>query len=208
VSLPPHGPLRGSADHRGAGPAETLRPGTRMSPPALSPCYLCVDWTRTPAPLLMTMAEHAGRGCPSPEPGTHGRTVTVQPPRGRGRYEGPETFLDRWRHPHGPVVIAAALATGPQYVCGADTFCLDLHIEMNSAHSSRPRHRQQKKVEKIPLTGVVCLLTTGDFISVRWFHCFRDARRPNGNLNRAPSGATDGRSDVPTSRPRDRRGVA
>src|SRR2546425_7988303 len=104
----------------------------------------------------------------SPDPGTHGRTVTtVQPPLCRGRYEGPDPFLGRRGSPPGPAAIAASMAPAPPYVCGAGTRRLHLRVDMKSAHASECRHRQHKKVEKIPLTGVVCLLTTGGLIRVR-----------------------------------------
>src|SRR2546426_12647166 len=60
------------------------------------------------------------------------------------------------------------MAPAPPYVCGAGTRRLHLRVDMKSAHASECRHRQHKKVEKIPLTGVVCLLTTGGLIRVRW----------------------------------------
>jgi hypothetical protein len=76
-------------------------------------------------------------------------------------------FLGRRGYPHGPAALAASMATEPQYVCGAGTRRLHLRVEMKSAHASECRHRQHKKVEKIPLTGVVCLVTTGGLIRVR-----------------------------------------
>src|SRR5207245_5737764 len=86
----------------------------------------------------------------------------------RGRYEGPDPFLGRRGSPPGPAAIAASMAPAPPYVCGAGTRRLHLRVDMKSAHASECRHRQHKKVEKIPLTGVVCLLTTGGLIRVRW----------------------------------------
>jgi hypothetical protein len=114
------------------------------------------------------MVEQDGRGGPAPDPGPHWRPVTtVQPPLCIGRDEGTETFLGRRGYPHGPAAIAASMATEPQYVCGAGTRRLHLRVEMKSAHMSECGHRQHKKVEKIPLTGVVRLLTTGGLIRVR-----------------------------------------
>jgi hypothetical protein len=59
--------------------------------------------------------------CPSPEPGTHGRTVTVQPLLCVGRDEGTEMFLGRRGQPCRYSAIAVSLAIEPQYVCGAAT---------------------------------------------------------------------------------------
>jgi hypothetical protein len=121
-----------------------------------------VDGTLAPTPIAATMVARAGRGGPSPEPGPHGRTVAVQPPLGIGRYEGTDMFLGRRRQSHRLAAIAPSRATAPQYVCGAGTSRLPLHMEMKSAHTPGRRHREHKKVDKIPLRGIFCLLTTGD----------------------------------------------
>jgi hypothetical protein len=64
--------------------------------------------------------------------------------------------------------IAAATATEPQYVCGADTLGPHQHLEMKFAHGTTRRLRRTKdhhpKVDKLPRIGPVCLLTTGGLI--------------------------------------------
>jgi hypothetical protein len=48
-------------------------------------------------------------------------------------------FLGR-REPHERFsALAMTMATEPQYVCGADTVCLGLHIEIKSEHVARDR---------------------------------------------------------------------
>jgi hypothetical protein len=66
--------------------------------------------------------------------------------------------------------LSAFRATEPQYVCGAATRLRHLHQEMKLGHDTGCQLRQNDKAEKNsnnPLPGVVCLLTNGDFISVR-----------------------------------------
>ena len=94
----------------------------------------------------------------------------MQPPLCRGRYEGTETCLGRRGQLKHLSAIAASTATEPQYVFGADALCPHQHRAMKSAHGTRRRLRRPKdrhqKVEKFPLIGQVCLLTTGGLISV------------------------------------------
>jgi hypothetical protein len=129
-----------------------------------------VDGTPTPAPVEAAVVAPGSRGCPAPEPESHWRTVTVQPPLCRGRYEGTETFLGRRGPPKHLAAIAASTATEPPDVCGADTLGPHQHVEMKSAHATRRRLRRTKEhhqqVETFPLIGQVCLLTTGGLIRV------------------------------------------
>jgi hypothetical protein len=167
------------------------------------PGSLRLDWTPAPTPTAATLVARAGRGCPAPEPGTHGRTVAVQPPLCRGRYEGTDTFLGRRRPPPRLAALATSRATEPQYVCGAGTSRLHLYGEMKSAHSPGRRHRQHKKVDKIPLPGIFCLLTTGGLIRVRrhWFAHLMSCcyPLPASAMMRCSMGVTGGTPQWPSS---------
>jgi hypothetical protein len=73
--------------------------------------------------------------CPSPEPGTHWGTITVQPSFCIGRYEGTDTFLGRrettWRRFARPMTMVRA----PQYVCGAAPSWPRQYLEIMSPFS-------------------------------------------------------------------------
>jgi hypothetical protein len=58
-------------------------------------------------------------GCPSPAPGPHGRTVTVQPLLCEGRDEGTATLRGRRGSPGRGAASAVSLAIAPQDGCGA-----------------------------------------------------------------------------------------
>jgi hypothetical protein len=55
----------------------------------------------------------------------------------------------------------------PQYVCGADTFCLCQPREITPEHVTKASLRRHQTSGKFSLTGIVCLLTTGGLIRVR-----------------------------------------
>jgi hypothetical protein len=59
------------------------------------------------------------------------------------------------------------MATEPQEVFGAGTCRLHLHVEMKLAHGSKCWPRQHSKMEKLPRTEVVGLLTNRGIIRVR-----------------------------------------
>jgi hypothetical protein len=103
--------------------------------------------------------------CPCPAPGTPWRMEDGQPPLGLGRDEGTPRLLGRragprgarpspprWRSSRKPCVVPA------RGVCTSPWPC--------SQRSPERRHRQPKKVDQRPLTGLLCLLTTGDLIRV------------------------------------------
>src|SRR4030095_4480210 len=107
--------------------------------------------------------------CPSPEPGTHWRTVPVQPLLCIGRYEGTDIFLGRQETTRRLLALAIAMVTEPQYVFGAAT--VGCTWSSKSSQQMRPTvdapgPGKRKKAKK-PLSGRVCLLTTGVLISVR-----------------------------------------
>ena len=97
---------------------------------------------------MQVMVAQGSRGCPSPEPGPNWRTRAVQPRLCGGRYEGTKTFLGRRGHPERLAAIAAATATAPQEVCGADTCSLHWPWDMKSAHGTRRRLRSIKDHDK------------------------------------------------------------
>ena len=106
----------------------------------------------------------------SPEPGTNWRTGTVQPPLCVGRYEGTDRFLGRRGQLHDLSAIAIAMATEPQYVFGAGTRRLHLYdgneVSARVPDADFASTKEAEKSGKIPLLGLVCLLTTGGLISV------------------------------------------
>jgi len=109
-------------------------------------------------------------GCPSPAPGTHWRTRSVQPRLCVGRDEGTDTFLGRRGRHHRLSALTISLVTEPQYGCGADTWCLDRQLEIQPEHVARGRRRRDQyrgTKEHNPLLGKVYLLTTGGLIRVR-----------------------------------------
>ena len=104
-------------------------------------CVSALSWSApvrrsqaAPAPLLRTRVEPATRLPPTLA--LMGTVTPVQPPLGRGRYEGTETFLGRRESPHGPAAIAASMATAPRSGFGAGTRRLHLRVAMKSAHVS------------------------------------------------------------------------
>jgi hypothetical protein len=79
-------------------------------------------------------------------------------------------FLGRRGRHHRLSAITISMVTEPQYVFGADTLCLDRHVEIQPEHVARGRRRRDQhrgKKEQNPLLGKVCLLTTGGLIRVR-----------------------------------------
>jgi hypothetical protein len=74
------------------------------------------------------------------------------------------------RSPSGLLTIVVSTAIEPQYVCGAATFSLRWHTEIQSEHAARGQPRRDEysgKKGKNPLLGAVCLLTIGVLIRVR-----------------------------------------
>ena len=108
------------------------------------PCSWRVAWTPTPPPVDAAGVAPGSRGCPSPDPPTNGRTRTVPPPRCRGRYEGPKTFLGRSGPPQQLSASAASTATAPPDVGGADPCCPHRQLDMTPAHGTRRRLRSPK----------------------------------------------------------------
>jgi hypothetical protein len=131
---------------------------------------------------LLDMRQSSGTvngGCPAPEPGTHGRTPTVQPPPGIGRDEGTDTVRGRRgqrrslgnRHPHG---ASAAIRVGCRHVASASTN--ENEVSTRGQRLPAPGPTQRKKRQN-PLLGIVCLLTTGGLIGVRLRRGLRSLHR-------------------------------
>jgi hypothetical protein len=119
--------------------------------------------------------------CPAPEPRTNGRVNTTQPALCIGRYAGTALVLGRRGSHQWCSAIAMKVATEPPYVCGAAT--LVGTWARKSRQDTRPfatcagTTKAEKKREN-PLSGVVCLLTTGDLIRVRLRRGLRALRSP------------------------------
>ena len=116
--------------------ADPVRHGTPMRAEALLPAPPAVMGRSLRLLDLRRSSRPVHVGCPSPEPGTHGRPITVQPPPCIGRYEGTARFLGRrgelhslcHRHEHGD---SAAIRV----------WCR--HVRSTPGHGNhvRPRHR-------------------------------------------------------------------
>src|SRR4030095_749586 len=98
--------------------------------------------------------------CPSPEPGTHWGTITVQPSFCSGRDEGTDTFLGRRETTLRRFARPMTVVREPQYVCGAATSWPRQYLEIKSGHATDcrlPRPWNAEKKVQNPLLGVVCL---------------------------------------------------
>jgi len=108
--------------------------------------------------------------CPSPEPGTHGGTAPVQRLLCLGRYEGTETFRGRRDHPASSLHSSSPRRANLHKCLVQPRWCTSRRkCRQNTLPGmdyARPAVRR-KKIGKNPLLGRVCLLTTGDLISVR-----------------------------------------
>jgi hypothetical protein len=138
MSRPPNGTLMGLAWHVMLRWSQCVRERVGAHR-RFGPEPSAVDWTSAPALEMRRASLLVQVCCPSPEPGTNWPTHGVEPPLCRGRYAGTEMFLGR-RGPHSRFsALAMAMATEPPYVCGADTGCLGLLIEIKSEHVARNR---------------------------------------------------------------------
>src|SRR5439155_3527905 len=107
--------------------------------------------------------------CPASAPGTHWRTAMCRPSfeedgtRGQRCFEGAEHHTKARCNRH-------LEAIDPQEVCGAATPSLHQRREIKSGHVARGQRRQDLhsgNKARNPLSGDVCLLTTGVLIRVR-----------------------------------------